>query len=214
MERNYKEAVGHRRSYYAIEKRSPVSDAEIEAMVRWVVLHVPSAFNSQSGRLVLLLGDHHTKLWEIVGETLRKVISLEAFASTAKKIDAFAAGYGTVLYWEDQRVVADLQEKFPRYAANFPIWSEHSSAMHQITLWTWLEEVGLGASLQHYNPLIDEEVRRTWHLPAEWKLIAQMPFGASVQEPAPKTFQPLDERVFVFKQEMSPAHCQSSAEGG
>lgn len=46
-----------------------------------------------------------------------------------------------------------------------------------------LEDTGLGASLQHYNPLIDDEVRKRWSLPREWKLIAQMPFGTPAGEP-------------------------------
>jgi predicted oxidoreductase (fatty acid repression mutant protein) len=199
MEKTYKEAVKFRRSYYAIDSQSPVSDAEIEEMVRFTVTHVPSAFNSQSARVVLLLGESHATLWGIVRETLRKIVPADAFAGTDKKISSFAAGHGTVLYFEDREVVKTLQENFPPYAENFPVWSDQTSAMHQITLWTLLEDAGLGASLQHYNPLIDEEVRATWNLPATWKLIAQMPFGAPVQEPAPKTFQPVDERVRVFK---------------
>ncbi|MDR3268278.1 MAG: nitroreductase family protein [Tannerella sp.] len=200
MERTYKEAVERRRSYYAIDKRSPISDAEIEALVRLTVTHVPSAFNSQSTGVVLLLGAHHTKLWSIVKETLRKIVPAAAFENTEKKINAFDAGYGTLLYFEDQREVKTLQEQFPLYAEQFPFYSEHTSAMHQITLWTLLEDAGLGASLQHYNPLIDEEVRQTWHLPEDWKLIAQMPFGVPVQEPGTKTFKPLDNRIRVFNE--------------
>ena len=30
-----------------------------------------------------------------------------------------------------------------------------------------LEAAGLGASLQHYNPLIDDEVKKAWNLPDE-----------------------------------------------
>ena len=92
-----------------------------------------------------------------------------------------------------------LQNQFPSYADNFPIWSQHTSAMHQLSVWTMLEDAGLGASVQHYNPLIDEEVRRTWNLPETWKLIAQMPFGAPTFEPGEKPFAPIDERMKVFK---------------
>ena len=44
---------------------------------------------------------------------------------------SFAAGYGTVLFFEDTNVVRDLQQKFPGYAGNFPVWSEQTSAMHR-----------------------------------------------------------------------------------
>ena len=46
--------------------------------------------------------------------------------------------------------------------------------MHQLAVWTMLEDEGMGASLQHYNPLIDDEVRKVWNLSDDWKLIAQM----------------------------------------
>ncbi|NFV72581.1 nitroreductase, partial [Clostridium botulinum] len=39
---------------------------------------------------------------------------------------------------------------------------------------------GFGASLQHYNELIEEDVKKEWNIPNNWKLIAQMPFGKPV----------------------------------
>ena len=161
MKKSFEEALKHRRTYYSITNQSPVSDEEIERIVNLAVTHVPSAFNSQSTRVVLLLGENHKKLWHIVKETLRKIVPPEVFKTTEAKIDnSFASGYGTVLF---------------------------------------LEDVGFGASLQHYNPLIDEEVRHTWHLPEEWHLIAEMPFGLPVQGPGDKDFKDLDTRVKVFK---------------
>lgn len=58
-----------------------------------------------------------------------------------------------------------------------------------------LEDAGMGASLQHYNPLIDDEVRKAWNLPGDWKLVAQMPFGVPVAQPGSKEVMSLDERV-------------------
>ncbi len=199
MERTFKEALEHRRSYYEISNQSPVSDEKIEEIVRYAVKHVPSAFNSQSTRLVLLFGENHLRLWNIVKETLRKIIPAEAFEKTESKVDSFKAGYATVLYFEDQSVVKSLQEQFAAYADNFPVWSQHTSAMHQLAVWTMLEDAGFGASVQHYNPLIDEEVRKTWNLPESWKLIAQMPFGTPTAGPGEKVFAPIEDRLKVFK---------------
>ena len=183
MKRTFAEALEHRRSYYSIGNDSPVLDEEVVHIVRTAVKNVPSAFNSQSTRIVLLLGDEHKKLWDIVKNTLKQRISPEAFVKTEAKIDAcFAAGHGTVLYFED-----------------FPTWSQHTSAMHQFAIWTMLEDAGLGASLQHYNPLIDDEVRRTWDLPESWMLIAEMPFGTPTAEPGEKEFQELSERIKIFR---------------
>lgn len=200
MKKSFDEAIKSRRSYYALADKSPVSDEEIEKIIDWAVMYVPSAFNSQSTRVVLLLGQNHKKLWAIVKETLRPMVPPEAFKATEAKIDnSFAAGYGTVLFYEDQQVVRKLQDSFPLYKEKFPEWSVQTSAMHQLAIWTMLEDAGFGASLQHYNPLIDDEVRRTWDLPADWHLVAEMPFGVPVQEPGPKEFQDLDTRVRVFK---------------
>jgi predicted oxidoreductase (fatty acid repression mutant protein) len=199
MKRDLKEAILHRRSYYAISNLSPVSDAEIREILNFAVKNVPSAFNSQTTRVVLLLKEQHTKLWNIVKETLRKIVPPKSFESTNQKINSFSAGYGTILYFEEQNIIQSFQENFPLYADNFPVWSEQTSAMHQFAIWTMLEDAGLGASLQHYNPLIDKEVRETWKHPDSWRLIAQMPFGKPVQEPEEKSFKPIEERVLVFK---------------
>lgn len=199
MNRNFIEAMKNRRTYYAISNESPLSDKEIENILKTVVTHVPSAFNSQSTRTVLLLGENHRKLWNIVKQTLKAIVPPAAFAKTEEKIDGcFACGYGTILFFEENAVVENLQKQFPSYADNFPGWSLQTSAMHQFAVWTLLEDAGLGASLQHYNPLIDDEVRKTWKLPATWKLISQMPFGKPVGEPGAKEFEDLDKRVLVF----------------
>ena len=200
MKRTFAEALEHRRSYYSIGSDSPVLDEEVVHIVRTAVKNVPSAFNSQSTRIVLLLGDEHKKLWDIVKSTLKQRIPSDAFAKTEAKIDGcFAAGHGTVLYFEDTAVVKNLQEAFLSYAENFPTWSQHTSAMHQFAIWTMLEDAGLGASLQHYNPLIDEEVRRTWNLPGSWMLIAEMPFGTPTAEPGEKEFGELSEWIKIFR---------------
>ena len=102
MKRTFAEALEHRRSYYSIGSDSPVLDEEVVHIVRTAVKNVPSAFNSQSTRIVLLLGDEHKKLWDIVKSTLKQRIPSDAFAKTEAKIDGcFAAGHGTVLYFEE-----------------------------------------------------------------------------------------------------------------
>ncbi|HEC4819262.1 TPA: nitroreductase, partial [Bacillus cereus] len=46
---------------------------------------------------------------------------------------------------------------------------------------------------------IDEEVRKEWDVPENWKLIAQMPFGKPVVHAGEKEFQPLEDRVKIYK---------------
>lgn len=72
--------------------------------------------------------------------------------------------------------------------------------MLQHVIWVALEAEGLGANLQHYNPLIDAKVAEQWKLPAEWKLSAQLVFGGKTGDAGDKTFIPVEERVKVFGQ--------------
>ncbi len=200
MEKNFKEALASRRSCYALTNTSPISDAEIEDIIVFASDNVPSAFNSQTTRIVLLLGEHHKALWIIVKEVLKKVIPVPLYPKTEQKInDSFASGYGTVLFFEDCTGVQQLEKDFPLYKDKFKDWSEQTSGMHQLVVWTMLESAGLGASLQHYNPLIDEEVSKRWNFSRNWKLISQMPFGKPLEIPAKKKLLPLEERVKVFK---------------
>ena len=196
--KEFKKLVENRRSYYAIEKKSPISDQEISQIVEHGIKYVPSSFNSQSARAVLLLGDNHDSLWEITRETLRKIIPEDAFSSTDAKIDGFKNGYGTILFFEDQEVIEGLQEQFPLYKDVFPVWSLQSSGMLQYNIWIGIEGAGFGATLQHYNPLIDDEVKEKWNLPKKWSLLAQMPFGNPISEPGEKEFSPVEDRFKVF----------------
>jgi predicted oxidoreductase (fatty acid repression mutant protein) len=177
-----------RRTQYALGRNVSLSETEIDALIRQAIRLAPSSFNSQSSRAVILFGAASEKLWNITRETLRPMVPADQFASTDGKMNAFAAGVGTVLFYEDQDTIKELQQKFPLYADNFPIFSEHSAGMAQFAVWTALAEAGIGASLQHYAPLIDAEVARTWDVPASWKLRAQMPFGSNEKPFAEKTF--------------------------
>lgn len=67
-----------------------------------------------------------------------------------------------------------------------------------IQVWTALESEGFGANLQHYSPLIDEQIAKTWDLPASWKLDAQLVFGVPNSEPGEKVFAPIEGRYKVF----------------
>lgn len=198
MNNHYLEAVDSRRTYYSIGSGSPIPDERILEVVGDMVLHVPSAFNSQSARTVVLLGRDHAKLWDITRETLRAIVPAAAFAKTEEKLASFAAGHGTILYFDDTAVTNALMEQFAAYRDNFPVWAQQANGMLQHAVWTALEQEGLGASLQHYNPLIDAAVKAAWDLPASWQLIAEMPFGVPTGAPGEKETQPLAERMRVF----------------
>ena len=188
-----------RRSIYALSDQLPVSNDEIINLVEHAVLHTPSAFNSQSTRIVVLFGDDHNKLWQITEDTLRDIVdNEEQFAATKQKMDGFKAGAGTIMFFEDHSVVRDMQAAAPLYADKFPIWADQTNAMHQYIIWTALASIDVGASLQHYNPIIDKKVASEWNIDEHWELNAQMVFGAIEQPAGEKAFKPVEDRMQVF----------------
>ena len=90
------EAVQNRRTIYQLKKESPISDAKIQEIVTEALLHVPSSFNSQSTRMVILLKEEHVKLWDIAKETLKAILPAEQYSVTEQKLNRFQAAYGTV----------------------------------------------------------------------------------------------------------------------
>jgi len=131
-------------------------------------------------------------------ETLKELVPPESFAPTEEKINGFAAGCGTLLFFDEQTVTQGLADKFVAYKDNFPIWAEQANGMLQFAIWTQLEAEGLGVNLQHYNPVIDKAVKKEFNIPDEWRLIAQMPFGDPTALPAEKEFMSIEDRVMVL----------------
>lgn len=198
MKHAFLDLIRKRRSLYNLTNKSTLSQAEIVKLVQENVKHTPSPFNSQGTRVLILSGVSHVQFWQIVRNELRKIIPADKFSSTDEKISSFSAAHGTLLFFEDWSVVESLQKQFPAYKDNFTLWAYQANAMAEFAVWTSLAENGMGASLQHYNPLVDEEVQKQFHVPPSWKLIAQMPFGVALHQQMPdKTFLPIDERVRV-----------------
>lgn len=192
------QAAETRRSLYVLNKELPVSTDDIVQIVEHAVKYTPSSFNSQSTRTVVLFGAEHEKLWDIAINELRKIVPAEKFEPTESKLNMFKAAAGSVLFFEDQTVIESLQAQFPPYAGNFPVWADHADAMVQYAIWTTLAAAGVGANLQHYNPVIDEEVAKTWGIPANWTLRAQLVFGGIGAPAGEKTFVALEERLKVY----------------
>jgi predicted oxidoreductase (fatty acid repression mutant protein) len=181
-----------RRSYYVIDDKINVSNEEIIKVIEDVTALIPDAFNAKSQFVVVALGERHKKLWDAIGDVFKGKVPRE-------KIDSFKAGAGTVLFFVDSEKVKSLEEKFTSYKDNFKPWAQQSNGMLQINIWSALRELGLGASLQHYNPVIDDMVKDMFDVDDKYQLLAQMIFGNIVKEPAPKEEEEISKRVRVFK---------------
>lgn len=184
------EMMERRRSNYDINDKIEVSEEEIVTTIQDVIRLTPDAFNMQSTKVVLSLGADHKDLWDEIEKAFGGQVSPE-------KIESFRKGYGTVLYYIDTNIVDGLKEQFPLYAANFDTWANHASGMAQYNVWLALRELGLGATVQHYNPVIDDALKQKYNLGDNFKLVSQMPFGAIGEEAELKEKVDINERVFV-----------------
>lgn len=189
-----------RRSIYNLGKNVTASDDDIVDLVENAIQESPSAFNSQTTRAVFLFGENHDKLWDIVVDRLKSEVPTEAaHEKTKAKIASFKSAYATILYYTDTDVVKKLEKDFPLYADNFYDWSEQAQGSATLNTWVSLADNGIGANLQHYNPIIDDLVKDAFNIPANWRLRGQMPFG-SIEAPAgSKEYMDKVDRFKVIK---------------
>lgn len=186
------DSLKKRRTYYNISKDVKVSKDVILEKIKAVTELVPDAFNMKSARAYVLFDDKHDLLWDEIYDVFGGKVSRE-------KIDSFKAGFGTVLFFYDNNTVSGMMKRFAPYAENFPVWANQANGMLQLSVWTALREEGLGASLQHYNPVIDSRVKKLFSIPENYVLLAQMPFGAIVSEPDEKAKEEIEKRVSIIK---------------
>lgn len=184
------ESLKARRSYYAINRELPVSIEQVVDLIKELTELVPDAYNMKSSRVVIVYGDEQDELWNTIYDVFGGKVP-------RSKIDSFRAGSGTILYFYDRKAVEAFQKQFPTYADNFPVWASQSSGMLQLSIWSGLRELNIGASLQHYNPVIDRAVKELFNLPEEYVLVAEMPFGGIAEEPAPKDKEDITKRVTI-----------------
>ena len=189
---NINELIKDRRTIYAITKDIPVSDEEVVKLITDATELVPDAFNMKSQRVYIALGEKQDQLWDAIYDAFGGKVARE-------KIDSFKSGHGTVLYFYDIVILVSMQGQCPLDAANFPTWAQQSNGMLQFTVWAGLRNLGIGASLQHYNPIIDDAVKALFNVPDNYVLVAQMPFGGIAELPAEKEKEDISLRVTVAK---------------
>lgn len=200
MNSTFNKLTAQRRSIYALGDQLTNSPEEIYDLIITAIKNSPTAFNSQTVRAVVLFGKSSDKVWDIVEVALKEVVKdPQAFAKTQQKIASFRAGFGTVLFLTETDTVHELEKQFPAYADNFTDWAEQGIGGAQQAVWTALAEQQIGASLQHYNPLIDDAIHQAFNLPDSWQLRAEMPFG-SIEAPAGnKDFRDDSEKFKLIK---------------
>ena len=199
MKHDVLSAASLRRSIYALGKNMPIPESRIRQIVEEALKQAPSPFNIQSAKAVILLGANHDELWDNLAGVLEGIVKdPAAFEQTKAKLASFKAAKGTVLFFEDQTPIKAMQEAFPLYADKFPVWSLQASGMAQYLVWTAFAQEGVGANLQHYDPLVDAWIYSKTGVPSTWKVISQMTFGGILAPAGEKSYQPIESRVIVL----------------
>jgi predicted oxidoreductase (fatty acid repression mutant protein) len=92
---SFLEATKARRSLYALSKESSITNNRIFSIIEHAIRYTPSPFNARSCRCIVLLGDHHDKLWDMGAAAIQKCMPM-AIDILIPKVQGFRAGYGTV----------------------------------------------------------------------------------------------------------------------
>ena len=186
------EMIKRRRSVYNLDKQLPVFEDKVLEIVSDSMRYVPDAFNMKSQRVLIVTGRKNDEFWNSVYDSL---IVVSGGRFLRDRTDSFMEGFGTILYFYDSDVVDEYKKNYAMYADKFHDWVMQSNAMLQFAIWTAFANVGIGASLQHYNPAIDDMVQKMFNLPKSWVLVAQMPFGGIAAAPEPKDKEDVAPRI-------------------
>ena len=193
------ELAEDRRTIYALGKNTDLSQEEIEEQIRKVVKQVPTAFNSQTTRVVVLFDEANEKFWDHIYDVQKDVIQGEMWDMMSGVMVGAKDAVGTVLFFED----LDAVEQMPAQGVREEAYKQNNNANAQYALWLAFREMNLGASLQHfnvgYNHGFDKGTKEMFDLPESYEMLAQMPFGSIEQEVEAKDHIDTNEQVKVFK---------------
>lgn len=187
-----------RRSQYDLGKDLPITPQELKHLVEEIVLHSPSARNSQTARLVLVLGEQHERMWDTVLPIILPLTKEPLRDAMVQKFEGFKRAYATLLFFEDGAILKDLVTRYPHTAEDTMLFAAHANAMQQYAAWTQLAALEIGASLQHHNSA-GPAIRAFLGLPEEWIPHAQLVLG-NIVTPTGKIKEqhlPVSERLRV-----------------
>lgn len=196
---SYIDTLKKRRSIYDLDHAIPIDETQLITSIQQVLHVSPTAFNMQSSYLLILMNQEHEKLWDITTRTLKQIVPIDNFPSTQAKMEMFKKAKGTILFFDNRNIIEQLKIDYPLYKDNFDYFASHGMGILQGNIWNLLTEYNIGANLQHYNPLIDEAVKKQWNIPKEYDLCAQMVFGGIQSIPEPKDKIDDKLRYIVYK---------------
>lgn len=192
------ELVEKRRSIYVLGTDSQYSKKEISERIREVVKQVPTAFNSQTTRVVVLFDEPNNKFWDHIYDVQKDVLEGDMWDMMSGIMTGSKNGIGTVLFFED----TDAVKEMPVQGIRGEAYKQNNNANAQYAVWLALTEMELGATLQHFNvgyeQGFDQGTKEMFNLPESYEMLAQMPFGSVEQEVGEKEHIDADVQVKVF----------------
>ncbi|MDO5457376.1 MAG: nitroreductase family protein [Atopococcus tabaci] len=196
---NFTDLQAKRRSTYVIGKNTDLSKEEITEALREAAKNVPSSFNSQTTRLILVFDDANERVWKEIHDVQKDVLDGAVWERMSGVIQGAGQGVGTILFFEDRDAV---KENIPAAESQQNLYKQHNDAFQQYSAWLALTELGLGGTLQHFNigyeQGFDKVFRELLNLPESYEMVAQMPFGSIEQEYEAKDYIDSDLEVQVF----------------
>lgn len=177
---NLLDLLEKRHSEYDIYADVDISLEELENYVQAILNTIPSANNSQSQRAVIVSGEAQAAVWKIIKDihlSQEDVLPAQAFANISAKMDKAAQAFATILLFEDRHAIDSMKTRNERAHE----YKQQHTGMLALTLWLAVVDLGLGASLQHYNigyeKGFDKSIKELLNLPDHYELTAQMPVG-------------------------------------
>lgn len=177
------QVLNDRRTNYALGNNTDITADDVAARLKEIAPILPSAMHSQTSRMVVVSGEHNTRVWEIIDEAQKTVMPEDMYSMMSGVFEAAKSAVGTVLFFESRDAVNAL----PIGEHRALTYKENNHAISAFSTWLTLTEMGLGASFQHlnvgYKQGFDKPIREELGLPDDFEMLAQMPFG-SIEAPA------------------------------
>ncbi|PWG00248.1 nitroreductase family protein [Levilactobacillus bambusae] len=180
MSNDYLKLLASRPKVTQLGQQTNLLESDLVTAIESAIDNTPAPTETPTVRAAILFGGAHEQLWEFASDARAS----DAFnQSDSERVlttirDQYANGLGTVLFFTDTAVTKQLRHKHPHQSDWFKTATIIENGMAQMNVWTLLTSLGLGASLQHFNPEINDQVLETFNLETSWLLQAQMPFGS------------------------------------
>jgi predicted oxidoreductase (fatty acid repression mutant protein) len=116
----------NRRTYYALSNKSTLSNEQITELVGKAVKFGPTSFNMQQNRAIIVTGEKHRQIWDIIIESQKGADPCTSFyfsdsnqadcAAVEDKVNgSFKPAYGSILFFGDNAVVDGWGAQMPAY---------------------------------------------------------------------------------------------------